>query len=743
MKRLSLFFLAACWLLSTRVVAQEPEIKLDSLKMTADTLLLEGVSITAERPLFSVDGEKTLYQVSEDPTVQNGVASDALQNAPGVSVDVEGNITLRGASNVEIWINDQPSHLTKENLKAYIQTLPANTLDRIEVITNPSAKWATDADGIINIVMSGKIKRNEFLCFGTNVSSQPYVMPWASYVWKNDRWTVNAFASSYFYHGEAKLENDRNLFIRDENGQFIPTSQTHSIRYDKYFTYSPGASLNVTHTPNEKNTFALWLNCWDPFGPVEGTTERKRTEFLEQAGTYEYVFVNHSYTNYLFLNSGLYYQHKFNEEGHNLTLRANGNWNRNAVPLEDHTTYTLPAPREDVFRMDYLMSSVPLSANIDYNLPYSKTGEFSMGLNGSWESGLTRNDVDTLIGNTYVHDPIMSYHYRTKDQKLGGYLMVRHRFGDFTVQPGINLNYYRTSIVYPDTPDYPYIIDLQPYHYFNVTPSLHLSYRTPSMHNFKLSYSRRVNHPTAKQLSPFNIYDTETYLTGNPYLEPVYTQNLEASWTKYWNDFGSVGLTGYYKGKKNEITSINESGYHEHFGRVVQFSRPVNVGRSYTTGGEFNMMYRPNGMFNLRFYANVYDSYLETNYGVLDQWEKNEMWSYSLQLSAWAKLWDRLEIHASGHYSSPMQRLFNQVGANYSIDCGMRTDFFNHKLSVFVNGYDLFGLMRYSNIYTNPISSGSYSSRSNSTYLCAGFTLRFGNVELENEAQTAGEKGGQ
>ncbi len=744
MKRQTLFLLMTLGIAS-RVFAQNelPKTKTDSLQMVADTLLLGGVSITAERPLFSVDGEKTLYQVSDDPTVQSGIASDALQNAPGVSVDVEGNITLRGASNVEIWINDQPSHLTKENLKAYIQTLPANAIDRIEVITNPSAKWATDADGIINIVMSDKIKRNEFLCFGTNVSSQPYLMPWASYVWKNDRWTVNAFASSYFYHGEAKSENDRNLFIRNENGQFIPTSQTHSIRYDKYFTYSPGGSLNVTYTPDEKNTFALWLNCWDSFGPVEGTTERKRTEFMEQAGTYQYVFVDHSYTNYLFFSSGLYYQHKFNEEGHNLTVRANGNWNRNAVPLEDRTTYTLPAPRENAFRMDYLMSSVPLSANIDYNLPYSKNGVFSMGLNGSWESGLTRNNVDTLIGDTYVKDPFMSYNYRTKDQKLGGYLMIQHRFGDFTVQPGINLNYYRTNIVYPDTPNYPYIIDFQQYHYFNITPSLHLSYRTPSMHNFKLSYSRRVNPPTAKQLSPFNIYDTEIYLTGNPNLGPVYTQNLEASWTKYWNDFGSVGLTGYYKSKKNEITDINESGYHEHYGRVVLFSRPVNVGRSYMAGGEFNMMYRPNGMFNLRFYANVYDSYLETNYGVLDQWEKNELWSYSLQLTAWAKLWDRLEIHASGHYSSPVQRLFNQVGANYSIDCGMRTDFFNHKLSVFVNGYDLFGLMRYSNTYTNPISSGSYSSRSNSTYLCAGFTLRFGNVELENEAQTGGEMGGR
>ena len=738
MKKSTLFFLMICGMLSPGVFAQEPEIKLDSLKMTSDTLLLEDVSIIAERPLFSVDGEKTLYQVSDDPTVQSGMASDALQNAPGVTVDVEGNVMLRGASDVEIWINDQPSNLTKESLKVYLRTLPANAIDRIEVITNPSARYATNADGIINIVTNTKIKRNEFLCFGTNVSTQPYLMPWASYVWKNDKWSMNIFASNYFYHGETESITDRNLFCKDENGVYIPASQSHSVRHDKYFMYSPGVSINSTYTPDVKNTYSFWMNVWDSFGPSEATTERERTEYLEQAGTYEYVFVNNAYTNYLYLNSGLYFQHKFNDGGHNLTVRANGNWNRNAVPLEDRTSYTLPAPLETYFRMDYLSSSTPISAKIDYNLPYSKNGEFSMGLNGSWNMGMEQNIVDTLIGETYVRDSVMSYYYRHYTQNLGGYFMVRHRFGDFTLQPGINLNHFRTGIVYPDAPDYDFAT-----HHFNVTPSLHLSYRTPSMHNLKLSYSMKVNHPTATQLSPFNHYDIEIYTTGNPELEPIYTQNLEASWIKYWNDFGSIGLTGYYKGKRNEITTISDSGFHEHFGRVVFFTKPVNVGRSYTTGGEFNMMYRPNGMFNLRFYANVYDSYLETNYGTLEELEKNSLWSYSLQLSVWAKLWDRLEIHASGHYVSHVQSLFNEIGAYYSIDCGMRTDFLNHKLSMFVNGNDLFGLMRHSNTYTNPSMQGSYSSRSNSTYLCAGFTLRFGNIELENEAQTAGEKGGQ
>ncbi len=742
MKTRNLILTTAFAAFATAAFAQVeiPEVKpkADSLQMAVDTLLLEGFTITAERPLFSVEGEKTLYQVADDPTVQGGVASDALQNAPGVSVDVEGNITLRGTSSVEIWINDQPSNLTGENLKSYIRTLPANAIDRIEVVTNPSARYATSSDGIINIVMNSKIKRNEFLCFGTNASSQPFVMPWASYVWKNDKWTVNAYVSTYFYHGENDMEFDRNLFRKDENDSLVQANQSHSIRHTKYFTYSPGGSVNITYSPDKKNTYAFWLNCWDSFGPSETKTERERTEYLEQAGVYKYAFAINSNSNYLFLNSGLYYQHKFNEEGHNLTARMNGFLNRQVMPLEDHTTYTLPSPRERVFKMDYLSSNAPISANVDYNLPYSKNGEFSMGLRGSWEDGTNRNVVDTLTNNGYVRDSVMSYDYHYRNQNWGGYFMVQHRFGDFTVQPGISVNCFRTGIVFPEAPDYDFVDD-----HFDVTPSLHLSYRTKSLHNFKMSYSMKVNRPTATQLSPFNHYDEESYTTGNPKLEPIYTQNMEASWTKYWDDFGSVGLTAYYKGKKNEINTINESGYHEHYGRVVFFTRPVNVGRSYMAGGEFNMMYRPSGMFNLRFYANVYDSYLETDYGVLKTLEKNDLWSYSLQLSLWAKLWNRLEVHASARYNSPMQTLFNQVGANYSIDCGMRSDFFNHKLSVFFNGNDLFGLMRYSNTYTNPLSSGSYSSRSNSTYLCVGFTLRFGNVELENEAQTAGEKGGQ
>ena len=309
MNKKNLFLTVVFMMLSVVAFAQVeiPEVKLkaDSLQIAVDTLLLEGVTITAERPLFSVEGEKTLYQVSDDPTVQGGVASDALQNAPGVSVDVEGNITLRGTSSVEIWINDQPSNLTQENLKTYIQTLPANAIDRIEVITNPSARYATTADGIINIVMNTKIKRNEFFCFGTNVSSQPYVMPWASYVWKNDKWTVNAYANTYWYHGKGEAHSEKDLYGEDEEGNQVLTSHLKSSMSNNYATYSPGVNLNLTYTPDKMNTFSLYAMFWDSFGPSEVRQERERIEYIEQSGEYKYSIVNKSNSNYLFLPYGL------------------------------------------------------------------------------------------------------------------------------------------------------------------------------------------------------------------------------------------------------------------------------------------------------------------------------------------------------------------------------------------------------------------------------------------------------
>ncbi|MBR6049211.1 MAG: TonB-dependent receptor, partial [Bacteroidales bacterium] len=156
---------------------------------------LEEVQVTAEKPLYLMDGEKNMYNTKQDPSIQTGTASDALQNAPGVEVDAEGNITLRGVSSVEIWINDQPSHMNEEALKQYIKTLPANAIERIEVITNPSARYSTTG-GVINIVTNQTVKRNEFLSLGFRANTMPSFSPWVSYVYANERFDMNIYVNA-------------------------------------------------------------------------------------------------------------------------------------------------------------------------------------------------------------------------------------------------------------------------------------------------------------------------------------------------------------------------------------------------------------------------------------------------------------------------------------------------------------------------------------------------------------------
>jgi outer membrane receptor protein involved in Fe transport len=250
----------------------------------------------------------------------------------------------------------------------------------------------------------------------------------------------------------------------------------------------------------------------------------------------------------------------------------------------------------------------------------------------------------------------------------------------------------------------------------------------------------RIAAPEAAQLSKFPMYHEDDYSTGNPDLERIYTHSVEAGWTKYWDKFGSVGLSAYYRGKTNDVNTISLSEYHWLYNRVVQYSYPVNVGKSHSTGLEANVMYRPSGFFNLRFYANLYDSYIYTEYNG-NPYESNK-WSYSFRLNLWAKLWNKLEVTASGYYSSPTQSLFSERHARYGINAGLRADFFDRKLSVYVNANDIFNWNSWGNSNFSPNVQSTSNSKYNSRSVSVGLTFRFGKMELEQRArQGEGESG--
>ena len=716
-----------------KIIDVNYNIDMGVIKMKSGSTRLDEIVIVEKRPLFSSEGEKTLYNVSEDPSVQTGTVSDALQNAPGVEVDVEGNVSLRGVSSVEIWINGQPSNLNEENLKTYLQQMPANALERIEVITNPSARYSSNSDGgIINIVTNSKIKKNQFLSFGLRASSSPNVSPWASYVWANEKMSLNLFVNGSYSQWKNITNGYSTSFTDNADHTGLDTTNHTSYNGDSFSNnFGGGFNINFDYNIDTMNSISVWVGGWPNSSKSESFNETFRHEYMQDSGMYHYTTYGESSGHGNFFHGGLQYLHKFNNEGHNISLRMTGN----IADGEDNDYQRRYYENQPWMNVDYRELSnyrdFGYGVNLDYSLPYSENGEIGIGTSYEYSPDTYYISYDTLANGDYVTDIMRSFDREVGSNEYDVYFTLQQKWGNFVLKPGIRMEYeklwcnidgYTTSNTTKD--------------YLNWRPSIHLSYRTKSMHNFNLSYSRRIAPPSARNLTDYKFYSTESFTTGNPELLPTYTTSIEGGWTKYWNKFGSVGLTAYYRDSKNTVDDISDVIYDDFFGRYIQYSYPVNVGKSSRKGLEANVTYRPTGMFNMRLYANVYDYYFETKFN--NELIKDNSIVYSMRLNVWAKLWNKLEIHASGNYRSPRQSLFAESLANYSINCGLRADFFDRKMSVHINVNDIFNWNRWDNNTTNPYYISYSSFKFNSRSISAGLVFRFGKMELERKAQTGG-----
>jgi outer membrane receptor protein involved in Fe transport len=218
---------------------------------------------------------------------------------------------------------------------------------------------------------------------------------------------------------------------------------------------------------------------------------------------------------------------------------------------------------------------------------------------------------------------------------------------------------------------------------------------------------------------------------------------VEAGWTKFFQKFGSVGLSAYFKHSNNEISSLSDVAYSDVFGRIVTFTQPLNAGKSLNTGAELNVTYRLKAFMNIRFYGNVYYAKSEFNFRNGTEPTKIDNLGYSFRLNFWAKLWKVLEVHASAYYSSKSVSLFSVTKPRYGINCGLRADFLNRKISVHLNVNDIFNWNANKNESTNPYYQYFSTSKSISRTISAGITFRFGKMELESKASHGGGGMGQ
>lgn len=729
---------------------------LGTLKLKPGAATMKEVTITAERPLYSMDGEKMIYNVEEDPTIQSGTTNDALQNAPGVEVDIEGNISLRGVSSVEIWVNDKPSKLTEENLKTYLETLPANALARIETITNPSAKYATEAEAVINIITSAYIKSNHFLSFGVNAASQPNVSPWASYSWANERLTINGHISGRF----SRRESEGSGWSVTRTGADTNNLDTIMRQVDSSTSlsknYGLNFSLNMSYEIDSMSDVSAWISGNGSWGNSASDGWMLRDQNFSGGNIYEYTSENQNDSRRFFSMFGGDYTHKFNKDGHNLRVSLFGNMSSGENGSANSRIYTQTDsdPRNQSFYKynESLSHDNSVSLNARYNRPYSQDGDMSYGFGYRYSSDNSDyrpyllDDVYTeeMTLDPALYDLLRRYVFEEQNHELNGDAEWTHRWGGFTLELGLGAAYTNNHFAYSETS----YTDDTTYNFLTFNPSIHLSYRTKEMHNYKLNYSLRMRNPNASNLSTYKHYTDDSWSTGNRDLHQSYTHNAEAGWTKFFERFGSVGLEAYGRLSTGEIDNLTDVTEETDpiIGRIVNYTMPYNIGTSWRYGTSANVMYRPSGFINFRLYANLYNYGYHTQFQRIGNEVENSKWSYSIRLNGWAKIFQRYQVHVSANYTSPTIGLMRENSARYFVNCGVRADFFKRKLSAFINIQDIFNWgykIGSGGENTNPYyRSGSTNRSLNSRFISGGITFRFGKMELERNTTDGSEAGG-
>ena len=723
---------------------------LGTLRLNPGTTKLNEVTISAERPIYAMDGEKLVYNVSEDPSIQTGTTEDALQNAPGVEVDVEGNITLRGVSSVEIWVNDKPSKLTEENLKTYLQTLPANAIARIETITNPSAKYATDAEAVINIVTSAHIKSNQFVSFGVNGSNQPFVSPWVSYMWKKEKLSINLFASGR-YSDRKNTSDSWALRRRDDANNpgeyevtWADTTSQNSVNRSK----SGNLFMNIDYEIDTTSDISFDAGG---FYNVNSSnmlrSEHQTYYYLDSMPAYSMLYADNTRDNNdmrsMFGHAGVDYTKKFDNEGHNLRIGLNTRFSNNHSEEWYNRMYEVYTDLDEHRYSLTKASDYSIDLDARYNRPYSKDGELSYGLRADHErSDKAFNYYNDTIG--ILVDALRTYQYVGIKTGLNADVNWTHRWGGFTLSSGVGVGGDR--IRYQYFSEMPFA-DENTLFFPTIRPSIHLTYRTEDMHNLKVNYSMRMSHPNGDQLTSFRHYGDNSYTVGNPNgLKNGYTHSMEAGWQKFFERFGNVGLEAYGRWSTNEISSLTDAEYDDYLERIVSYSMPYNMGTSWRYGTSLNMTYRPTGFFNVRLYANLYDYGYRMEYDRVDEFgnvnhqiDERDKWSWSVRVNAWAKVFNQLQLTASANYRSPTISLMSESKARYFLNLGARSDFFKRRMSVFVNVQDIFNWgakIGSGSSNTNPYYIMDATNKMlNSRYISAGVTFRFGKMELEKNAK--------
>lgn len=693
-----------------RLTKEQPTLNVGKILLEASTIAVEEVTVQGKRSTYQQTIDKKVFSVGTDLTSNSGSVSDLMQNVPSLQVDMEGNVSLRGSENVQILINGKPSAMMGKNWAMVLQQLPANSIERIEVITNPSAKFKPDGtSGIINLILKKDRKQGFNGTLTANAGTQNRYN--SSLAMNYHTGKVNIFGS-YGIRLDRRDRTSKDDMIKTDTISGEKSYLFQSILSDAWPT-SHIAQTGFEWEINSKNSLEASVN-YNYMGFTR--TETTVTENSDQ---------NHQPTNN-------YNRYRYDPE-YEKELEATAKYTRKIGEDQEFSVdFTHNASKEledNKFSNKYLIPVLPDSydntqigqANtgnllrINYLLPQSgKDAELEFG----YELEANKTDMnfkaENLVGSSWVPDKAKSNQFILNQDIHSFYATDKLSFGKIGVMAGLRAeqSLINSHLITIDS--------IVPNNNFAIYPTLHTSYNFSESSQWQLNYSKRIRRPEGDDLNPFPEYrDPYNIRAGNPKLKPEQIHSIETGYLfhKGANTFSGTIYYRYAYNRMTEITKLIKNN-------TVLLTTKENLASSSATGieaivnhnfGKFatiNLNY--NGYFNKLDASNLGYSGLKSTF------------SWNTALNTNFNITKLLMVQINTRYTSTIQTPQGDRQPTTIVNTGARYDLFKRKASVMCTVSDLFDTFRSKTIVNIAGLHRETEGRRSPRIVYLGFAYHFG-----------------
>ena len=703
---------------------------LGTLKMNSDLQALDAVDIIAEKTTVEIKLDKKIYNVGRDLTVRGGSVSDVLDNVPSVSVDIEVNVALRGNGNVRILINGKPSGLVGLNSTDALRQLPADAIEKVEIITSPSARYdAEGTAGILNIIL----RRSKILGLnGAIIINSGYPNQLGASGNINYRTgDINVFNNSgYSYRkspGSSGVEteffnteyDEDGILIQDSPNTFRNEYRTFE-RIRKGFNSNTGVEWYITPTTSLTTAFLASKSN-------NSNESFNRAETLDLTGAV--ISESVRYDPETETDQTTQFSVNFDKQFHgNSEHRLTFDFQlENSSEDEGSIIYNEGIAAE---RVRTIEDQKRVLIQSDFTLPINDKTRFEGGYNGRFSTNNTAYSLEFAEDDSFILDTNISNVLVYKENVNAVYTQYGSKVKDkFSFLLGLRMEATNITISQLSSNEYTNS------NYIGLFPTVNLGYEFSENQNLTIGYNRRISRPRSRFLNPFPSRSSATNLfQGNPNISPSYSNGVDIG---YLNTLEKITLNTslYYNHATDVFTYISEDTGDEVVinGESVPVIRrgPINLAEDDRLGFEFTLTYRPSKKWNMNANFNLYHSAIKGNYKGLSYDSENLGWF--VRLNNKYTLPGNIEWQTRLSYSGPTVDAINRREGIFSSNMAFSKDLFKEKASITLNINDLFNTQRRNLESTTPTfySDGYYRWRVRSYSL--SFTYRFNQAKKRSK----------